>query len=379
MIEISLVNRPFFRPRSLEAFAAAAAISVAAAALRLVLAPLFAALPFGGAPYAVAFIGVVLVTFLCGTAAGVASILLSMAAGWFFILPVNPTQYAAFQTVAFGFGALTMVGIIATMRAASEKMRRINVNLRLSEARLADASKAKSEFIARMSHELRTPLNAIIGFSEMIREAMVGPLDARYRGYGADINSAGLHLQNVINDILDISKIEGGRLELRDEAVEIEDMIESCRRIVAAMAEASGVALSIDVSETLPLLRCDALRFRQILLNIMSNAVKFTPNGGDVTVSARAADGFAIITVADTGIGMRTEDIAIALEPFRQVSGDEYDVLTRRFDGTGLGLPLAKALVELHGGTLAIESTLHRGTTVQVRLPLQPKVQAAAA
>ena len=187
MIEISLVNRPFFRPWSVQAFATAIAISAAAAAIRMALAPLFAPLPFGGAPYAVAFIGVVIVTFLCATAAGVTSILLSMVAGWLFILPLNPTQYAPFQTVAFGCGALTMVGIIATMRAASEKMRRINENLRLSEARLAEASKAKSEFIARMSHELRTPLNAIIGFSEMIREAMVGPLDTRYRGYGADI------------------------------------------------------------------------------------------------------------------------------------------------------------------------------------------------
>jgi len=230
-----------------------------------------------------------------------------------------------------------------------------------------------------MSHELRTPLNAIIGFSEMIGEAMIGPLDARYRGYGADIHNAGRHLQNVINDILDISKIEGGRLELHNEPVAIEDMIESCRRIVAAMAEATGVALSVDIAETLPLIRCDALRFRQILLNLMSNAVKFTPAGGRTTVSATTDDGFAVITVADTGIGMREEDIAIALEPFRQVGGGAQDILTRRFAGTGLGLPLAKALVELHGGTLTITSVLDRGTTVCIRLPLQGKIEAAAA
>jgi signal transduction histidine kinase len=213
----------------------------------------------------------------------------------------------------------------------------------------------------------------------MIREAMIGPLDARYRGYGADINSAGRHLQNVINDILDISKIEGGRLELRDESVAIEDMVESCRRIVAAMAEATGVALSVEIAETLPLIRCDALRFRQILLNLMSNAVKFTPAGGRASVSATIEGTFAVITVADTGIGMRQEDIAVALEPFRQVGGDAQDVLTRRFAGTGLGLPLAKALVELHGGTLSITSAPERGTTVRIRLPLQRKVEAAAA
>jgi signal transduction histidine kinase len=289
------------------------------------------------------------------------------------------TMLAPFQAMAFAVGALTVVAVIATMRAAAGKVRRINENLRLSEAQLVEASKAKSEFIARMSHELRTPLNAIIGFSEMIREAMIGPLDARYRGYGADIHNAGRHLQNVINDILDVSKIEGGQLELRDETVAIDDMIESCRRIVAAMAEATGVALSVDISETLPLLRCDALRFRQILLNLMSNAVKFTPSGGRATVSATIEDGFAAITVADTGIGMREEDIDVALEPFRQVGGNAQDMLTRRFDGTGLGLPLAKKLVELHGGSLTIKSALGHGTIVRIRLPLERKVEAAAA
>jgi signal transduction histidine kinase len=264
------------------------------------------------------------------------------------------------------------------MRLASAKMRRINENLRLSEAQLAEASRAKSDFIARMSHELRTPLNAIIGFSEMIREAMIGPLDARYRSYGADIHSAGRHLQNVINDILDIAKIEGGRLELQDEPVSIIDTLESCRRIVAPMAEATGVALSLDVPPSLPLIRCDALRFRQILLNLMSNAVKFTPPGGFASVAAAIEDGFVIITVADTGIGMREEDIAIALEPFRQVSNDGGNTLTRRFGGTGLGLPLAKTLVELHGGTLAIESAPRRGTKVRVRLPLERAAAAAA-
>jgi signal transduction histidine kinase len=330
-------------------------------------------------PFAVPFIGVVVTTFLCGSWMGLASVSLSVAAAWVFIFLPHVTMLAPFQSLAFIVGASAAIGIITTMRAAAGKMRRINENLRLSEARLVDASKAKSDFIARMSHELRTPLNAIIGFSEMIREAMIGPLDARYRGYGADIHNAGRHLQNVINDILDISKIEGGRLELRDEPVAIEDMIESCRRIVAAMAEATGVTLSVEIADALPLMRCDALRFRQILLNLMSNAVKFTPSGGRATVSAAVEGDFAVISVADTGIGMREEDIAVALEPFRQVGGDAQDVLTRRFAGTGLGLPLAKALVELHGGTLTIASELDRGTAVRIRLPLQRNAEAAAA
>jgi len=379
VIEIVLLNRPLIRPGSLLAFATAFAIAIAAMLVRVLLAPLFASIPFGGMPFAVAFVGVVITAFLCGSMIGVASVFLSVALTWAFILLPHMTMLAPFQTMAFIVGALTVVGVIATMRAAAGKIRRINENLRLSESQLVETGKAKSDFIARMSHELRTPLNAIIGFSEMIGEAMIGPLDARYRGYGADIHNAGRHLQNVINDILDISKIEGGRLELHNEPVAIEDMIESCRRIVAAMAEATGVALSVDIAETLPLIRCDALRFRQILLNLMSNAVKFTPAGGRTTVSATTDDGFAVITVADTGIGMREEDIAIALEPFRQVGGGAQDILTRRFAGTGLGLPLAKALVELHGGTLTITSVLDRGTTVCIRLPLQGKIEAAAA
>ncbi len=379
MIEIALLNRPLFRPGSPTAFAVALAITIGATVARWVLAPLFASIPFGGMPFAVAFVGVLLTAFLCGTAAGVVAALLSVAAVWLFIMPLNMTMLAPYQTLAFMVGALTVIAVIAAMRLASAKIRRINDNLRLSEAQLAEASKAKSEFIARMSHELRTPLNAIIGFSEMIREAMIGPLDARYRGYGADIHSAGRHLQNVINDILDISKIEGGRIELRDEPVAVEDMIESCRRIVAGMAEATGVTLSVDVPASLPLISCDALRFRQILLNLMSNAVKFTPAGGSATVSAAVDGGFAVVTVADTGIGMRAEDIAIALQPFRQVGGGAGDGLTCRFAGTGLGLPLAKALVELHGGTLAIESAPARGTSVRIRLPLERKSAAVAA
>jgi len=242
------------------------------------------------------------------------------------------------------------------------------------EASLADASRAKSDFLARMSHELRTPLNAVIGFSEMIRDAIIGPLDARYREYGNDISGAGRHLQNIINDILDISKIEGGRLELRDELVSIGETVEACRRIVAAMAEAASVALSIEVPSSLPLIRSDPLRLRQILLNLMSNAVKFTPAGGRVRVSAAIDAEGAVVAIEDTGIGMKSEDIAIALEPFRQIDG----ALSRRFEGTGLGLPLAKALVELHGGHLDIQSAPAAGTRVRVRLPLKRLTDAAA-
>jgi signal transduction histidine kinase len=242
------------------------------------------------------------------------------------------------------------------------------------EARLAQASKAKSDFFVGMSHELRTPLNAIMVFSELIRDAADGPLDAAYREYGGDINESGRHLQNIINDILDISKIEGGRLELRDEIVSIGETAEACRRIVAAMADVAGVSLSIEVPGSLPLIRLDRMRFQQILLNLMSNAVKFTPTGGRVSLSATIGAEGAVVTVEDTGIGMKAEDIPIALEPFRQIDG----ALSRRFDGTGLGLPLAKALVELHGGRLEIRSAPAAGTMVRILLPLERMTGAAA-
>jgi PAS domain S-box-containing protein len=243
------------------------------------------------------------------------------------------------------------------------------------EAHLAEASKAKSDFLARMSHELRTPLNAIIGFSEILRDAVIGPLDARYRDYAGDIHSAGEHLQNIINDILDISKIEGGAFELREETVSIEEIVEACRRIITAMAERADVTLAINLPSFLPYIRADHLRLRQVLLNLLSNAVKFTPAGGRVSLTAAIEAEGAVITVEDTGIGMKTEDIAVALEPFRQIE----DAQNRRFQGTGLGLPLAKALVELHGGSLDIKSMPAAGTVVRVCLPLERVATHAAA
>ncbi len=274
-----------------------------------------------------------------------------------------------------GFPIEVSLGLLRTEAGilVSNAIRDITARKQI-EATLAQASKAKSDFLASVSHELRTPLNAIIGFSEMIRDAVMGPLDARYREYGGDINESGRHLQKIINDILDISKIEGGRLELRDEIVSIAETADTCRRMVEAMALSADVSLSVDVSGSLPFIRSDQLRFQQILLNLMSNAVKFTPAGGCVRVSAAIEADGAVIAVEDTGIGMKKEDIAIALEPFRQIDGPQ----NRRFVGTGLGLPLAKALVELHGGRLDIESAPGAGTTVRVRLPSERIADVAA-
>jgi signal transduction histidine kinase len=221
-----------------------------------------------------------------------------------------------------------------------------------------------------MSHELRTPLNAVIGFSEIIKEAMLGDdrIDS-YRGYATDIHESGCHLLSLINDILDMSKIEAGKLELVDETVDLADAIETSLRLVRERALQNGVDLVSDVPEDLPSLTADLRKIKQIAINLLSNAVKFTPAGGRVTVSACVRDdGRMILRVADTGIGIAEDDIETVLAPFGQADAG----LNRQYEGTGLGLSLTKALAELHGGTLDIKSRTgepDRGTTVDVVFP----------
>jgi PAS domain S-box-containing protein len=228
------------------------------------------------------------------------------------------------------------------------------------------ASRAKSLFLANMSHELRTPLNAILGFSEVTREAMMGPLDARYRDYAREIHASGQYLLRLINDVLDTSKIEVDRMELHEEPVDLADVVGECQRLLRERAEERQLSVTADLPAGMPMLVADRLRIKQILLNLLSNALKFTPAGGQVAVTARLpGDGGILVEIADTGIGMRAEDIPVALQPFRQVENP----LTRHYEGTGLGLPLAKALVELHDGRLTIDSEPGRGTTVHIWLP----------
>jgi signal transduction histidine kinase len=247
----------------------------------------------------------------------------------------------------------------------------------LENSRIAaeESSRVKSQFMANMSHELRTPLNAIIGFSEVIRDALVGPVAARYKDYARDIHSSGRHLLGLINDVLDLSKIELGRLELHEEPVAVAKVVNDCERLISERVRASNLELAIDLPADLPLLRGDELRLKQVVLNLLSNAVKFTPIGGRITLSARlTAESGIILAVSDTGIGMKPEEIPIALEPFRQIDS----ALNRRYEGTGLGLPLARTLVELHGGTLSISSTPGQGTTVTVALPAARVIRKAA-
>jgi signal transduction histidine kinase len=216
-----------------------------------------------------------------------------------------------------------------------------------------------------MSHELRTPLNAIIGFSEVIQKAIIGPISERYREYGTDIFNSGTHLLGLINEILDLSKLEAGQFELYEEEIDLGEAIEASMRLVGPQAEKSKVQLSKAIDQNLALIRADDRRIRQVLINLLSNAVKFTPEGGKVRVSSFRTNVGLAIAVSDTGIGMASEEIPKALEEFGQIDSK----ISRQYAGTGLGLPLAKHLIELHGGTLTIKSEVNVGTTVTIVLP----------
>ena len=236
------------------------------------------------------------------------------------------------------------------------------------------ANRAKSQFLAAMSHELRTPLNAIIGFSEMLAQsdgAKAKP--GQVREYGEAIHHSGRHLLGIINDILDISRVEAGKLVLNEEAVVLRNVVEDAVQLVAARAAEGGVGLRIDLPEDCPKLWVDEQRLRQIVLNLVSNAVKFTTPGGVVQVTAACEPAFRI-QIRDTGIGMREEDIPKALALFGQVDSR----LQRSYEGTGLGLPLSKALVELHGGRLELQSRPGEGTTVSVELPPERLIRDAS-
>ena len=230
------------------------------------------------------------------------------------------------------------------------------------------ANLAKSAFLTTMSHELRTPLNAINGFSEMMSKQMFGPMgDPRYIEYAHGINESGIHLLGMINEILDVSKLESGNIELHETDCKVEDIIESVIRFIRTQADKGEIELLVEVPEALPLLRADERRVKQILLNLVSNAVKFTPPGGRVTLRCAIIKGRRgmMVEVADTGIGMTPNDILQALIPFVQIENR----LTRQYEGTGLGIPLTKSFVELHGGSFEIKSDSGTGTTVSVIFP----------
>jgi two-component system cell cycle sensor histidine kinase PleC len=255
------------------------------------------------------------------------------------------------------------------------KLRATNVELRESKERAEAASRAKSTFLANMSHELRTPLNVIIGFSEMLMGGHAGILPPKQREYVEGVQQSGTHLLTVINDVLDLAKIEAGKFELRlVERLRPEDLARSCVDLLRENARARLVDVSLDAKSDLPPIAADAARVKQILLNLLDNAIKFSPTGGAVTLTVRVADAEAVeFIVTDNGPGMAVEEARIALEPFSQIDNR----LARCHGGAGLGLPLAERLAGIHGGSLRIESETGRGTRVIVRLPQASAADAA--
>lgn len=261
---------------------------------------------------------------------------------------------------------------VDSLKRSQERIQELAKSYEEEKIRAEQANRSKSEFLANMSHELRTPLNAINGFSEMMIKEIFGPLGhERYTEYASDIYNSGQHLLSLINDILDMSKIEAGKMVLSAEPVLPAELIEQCLRLVGARAAEKDIAVSME-GEDLPEIEADPRAIKQVLLNLLSNAVKFTPEGGRVVVRGfNAVDGI-VLQIADTGIGIPEDDLPRLGRPFEQIEAHH----SRKHEGSGLGLALSKSLVELHGGTLRIDSVLGRGTTVSFTLPARLPVEA---
>jgi PAS domain S-box-containing protein len=272
-----------------------------------------------------------------------------------------PLEGESYELADGGEGALTIMMLTdATERRRQERA------LRHAKESAEAANRAKTQFLANMSHELRTPLNAIIGFSEVISNKLFGDLNDRYTDYAGDIVASGRHLLGLINDILDLSKIDLGQATLSEGEVDVSRAVHSCQRLMFERAERGGVHVQVALPPDLPLLWADETKVKQIVLNLLSNAVKFTERGGRVTITAAImTDGGLTLSIIDTGIGMRSEDIPKAMTPFGQLES----TFERRFEGTGLGLPLVQRLVELHGAEFRLDSHPGKGTKAEVRFP----------
>ena len=291
---------------------------------------------------------------------------------------------AGWEQLALGLGLTILVCAYLVssrvradrLRLHAEEMRQEIAIRKAAERTAAAASQAKSDFLANMSHELRTPLNAIIGFSEVMCQEMFGGIgNRRYLQYATDIRESAVHLLALITGVLDFSRAEAGGLTLHEGEVKLAEVIRSARRLVEERAAVGRITLDTVLEPDLPSLRADSQMVKQMLVNLLSNAVTFTPLNGWIRILAeRGPGGEMLIRVSDTGVGMAPEEIPIALTPFRQVDSG----WNRKHSGTGLGLPLVKSLIELHGGTITIESERNRGTTVTLTFPASRVISTAA-
>jgi signal transduction histidine kinase len=263
--------------------------------------------------------------------------------------------------------AVTLLQAFAAQSALAIQNARLFEEVADKSEQLDAASRHKSEFLANMSHELRTPLNAIIGFSEVLLERMFGDVNDKQAEYLEDILSAGHHLLSLINDILDLSKVEAGRMELASGPFNVGPALESALTFVKERATRHGIVVEFAVDPQVGEIVGDERKIKQVILNLLSNAVKFTPSGGRISLRAAPTEGAVAISVTDTGIGIAPEDLDAVFEEFRQVGGDD----ARKREGTGLGLTLAKKFVELHGGRIWVESVKGKGSTFTFTLPAQ--------
>jgi signal transduction histidine kinase len=306
-------------------------------------------------------------------AAAVGSIVLALVLGyaisWSLIRPVERMNARLREIASGDFSRQVTVPNRDELGALAANLNRMNDELGRLYQQLEAASRHKSEFLASMSHELRTPLNAVIGFSEVLQQRMFGELTAKQAQYVDVILASGRHLLSLINDILDLSKVEAGRMELEPTTFDLRLALENTLALVRERAARHGLRLELAVDGELGQVTADERKVKQILLNLLANAVKFTPEGGSVEVRAARGDGAIEISVSDTGIGIAPEDHQVIFEEFRQV-GTDY---ARKREGTGLGLALVKRLVELHGGRIQVASEVGKGSIFTVTLPLAPR------
>jgi signal transduction histidine kinase len=301
----------------------------------------------------------------------VGSILLALVLGyaisWSIIGPVQRMDARLREITAGDFAGRVAVPNRDELGALAANLDRMSMELGRLYGQLEAASRHKSEFLANMSHELRTPLNAIIGFSEVLQERMFGELNDKQAEYVQDIHASGQHLLALINEILDLSKIEAGRMELEPSTFDVAAMLEGAVMLVRDRAARRGITLELRIDPAVRELVADERKVRQVVVNLLANAVKFTPEGGRITLTAEPADGGVAVAVADTGVGIAPEDQATIFEEFRQVGSG-----ASRREGTGLGLALARRFVELHGGRIGVTSELGKGSTFTFALPMRP-------